>query len=89
MRRRHCRSWYRDNWCDAFVFALDSGNDNIKDFGQSDQHKIDISAWGFTSLADMTIIDRGDDTKIEFDATNSVALVGFDGTLQASDFVFG
>ena len=38
----------------------------------------------------MTIIDTGADTRIEFDATNSVTLVGFGdpGVLQASDFIF-
>ena len=73
---------------DTFVFALNNGNDDINDFRQGDQDKINVSAWGFTSLADMTIIDTGDDSKIEFDATNSVTLVGFDSPLQASDFIF-
>jgi Ca2+-binding RTX toxin-like protein len=73
---------------DTFVFVLNSGNDDIKDFRQGDQDKIDVGARGFTSLADMTIIDTGDDTKIEFDATNSVTLVGFDGPLQAAGFIF-
>ena len=38
----------------------------------------------------MSIIDAGADTRIEFDATNSVTLVGFadPGVLQVADFVF-
>jgi hypothetical protein len=46
--------------------------------------------WGFQSLADMTIVDTGADTRIEFDATNSVTLVGFGdpAVLQAADFIF-
>ena len=75
---------------DTFVFAPGNGDDNVHDFRQSDHDKIDVSAYGFDSLADMTIIDTGADTRIEFDATNSVTLVGFGdpGVLQASDFIF-
>jgi hypothetical protein len=42
------------------------------------------------SPADLTIIDAGADTRIEFDATNSVTLVGLSdpSLLQASDFMF-
>ena len=38
----------------------------------------------------MMITDTGADTKIEFDATNSVTLVGFGDPsfLQESDFLF-
>ena len=62
---------------DTFVFAPGNGDDNVHDFRQSDHDRIDVSAYGFDSLADMTIIDTGADTRIEFDATNSVTLVGF------------
>jgi hypothetical protein len=38
----------------------------------------------------MTIIDTGADTRIEFDATNSVTLIGLSdpSVLQGSDFIF-
>ena len=57
---------------------------------RADHDRIDVSAWGFQSLADMTIVDTGADTRIEFDATNSVTLVGFGdpAVLQAADFIF-
>ena len=49
-----------------------------------------MSAYGFHSFVDLSIIDTGGDTRIEFDATNSVILVGLGdaGVLQASDFIF-
>ena len=48
------------------------------------------AAYGFHSIADMVITDMGADTRIAFDATNSVTLVGFGdpSVLQASDFLF-
>jgi serralysin len=75
---------------DSFVFAPGNGDDDIGDFRQSDHDRIDVSAWGFHSLADMAIIDTGANTRIQFDATNSVTLVGLGdpGVLQASDFLF-
>jgi hypothetical protein len=75
---------------DAFVFSAGNGNDDINDFRQSDGDKIDVSAYGFDSIDDMVITDMGADTKIFFDAANSVTLVGFDDptVLQASDFLF-
>ena len=75
---------------DTFVFAPGNGDDFVYDLRQSDHDRIDVSAYGFQSIADLTFIDTGDDTRIEFDATNSVTLVGFGdpGILQASDFIF-
>jgi serralysin len=75
---------------DTFVFAPGNGDDFVCDFRQSDHDRIDVSAYGFQSLADMTIVDTGADTRIEFDAANSVTLVGIGdpGVLQASDFIF-
>jgi serralysin len=75
---------------DTFVFAPGNGDDNVYDFRQSDYDRIDVSAFGFQSIADLTFIDTGADTRIEFDAANSVTLVGFGdpGVLQASDFIF-
>jgi len=75
---------------DTFVFAPGNGNDDINDFRQSNGDKIDVSAYGFLSMADMMITAFGGNTKIAFDASNSVTLVGIsDPTqLQASDFIF-
>ena len=75
---------------DTFVFAPGNGADFVYDLRQSDHDRVDVSAYGFHGLADMTIIDTGADTRIEFDATNSVTLVGFGdpAILQASDFIF-
>jgi serralysin len=74
---------------DTFVFAPGSGNDDINDFRQSDHDKIDVSAYGFHNIADMTITaDGGGNTRIAFDANDSVTLVGISDPhiLQASDF---
>jgi Ca2+-binding RTX toxin-like protein len=75
---------------DTFVFAPGNGDDFVYDLRQADHDRIDVSAWGFQSLADMTIVDTGADTRIEFDAANSVTLVGFGdpAVLQAADFIF-
>jgi serralysin len=75
---------------DTFVFAPGNGNDDINDFRQSDGDRIDVSAYGFHSLADMMITSMGADTKIAFDATDSVTLVGISdpSVLHASDFIF-
>ena len=58
-------------------------------FRQSDGDRIDVSAYGFTSL-DMMITFDGANTKIGFGANNSVTLVGFadPSALRASDFMF-
>jgi Ca2+-binding RTX toxin-like protein len=75
---------------DIFVFAPGNGHDRVLDFRQSDRDRIDVSAWGLQSLAELTIVDTGADTRIEFDAANSVTLVGFGdpAVLQGSDFIF-
>jgi Ca2+-binding RTX toxin-like protein len=73
---------------DTFVFAPGNGNDDINDFRQSDGDRIDVSAWGFQTLTQMMITEVGGDTRIGFDANNSVTLVGFSdpSALRASDF---
>jgi hypothetical protein len=75
---------------DTFVFAPSNGDDFVHDLRPGDQDRIDVSAWGFQSLADMPIVDTGVDTRIEFDTANSVTLVDFGdpATLQAADFIF-
>lgn len=75
---------------DTFVFAPHGGNDMIADFRSSDGDRIDVSAWGFHSLGDMTITAVESGTHIAFDQNNGVTLSGvFDpATLQQSDFLF-
>jgi Ca2+-binding RTX toxin-like protein len=74
---------------DTFVFGPGNGNDSIHDFRQSDGDRIDVSAYGFQSLAQMMITSDGANTKIAFDADDSVTLVGFvdPSALHASDFI--
>ena len=59
---------------DTFTFAPDSGNDDISDFRQNDHDKIDVSAYGFDSMAQMMIGGMGADTQIALDANNRVIL---------------
>jgi Ca2+-binding RTX toxin-like protein len=75
---------------DTFVFSPGSGKDDINDFRQSDHDRIDVSAYGFHSLADLSISAVGGNTVIHFDATDSVTLIGIsDPTiLHGSDFFF-
>ncbi len=72
---------------DTFVFAPGNGGGVIHDFRQSDHDRINVSAYDFTSLADMTITFDGANTRFDFDANNSVTLVGFidPGALHPSD----
>src|SRR5882757_7102801 len=74
---------------DTFVFAPGSGNDDINDFRQSDHDKIDVRAYGFHDIADMTITADGGNTRIAFDANDGVTLVGIADphTLHPSDFL--
>jgi len=76
---------------DTFVFAPGNGNDDINDFRQSDHDKIDVRAYGFDDIADMTITADGNgNTRIAFDANDGVTLVGISDPhiLRASDFLF-
>src|ERR1700704_1207064 len=74
---------------DTFVFAPGNGNDDINDFRQSDHDKIDVRAYGFHNIADMTITADGGNTRISFDANDGVTLVGIADphTLHPSDFL--
>jgi hypothetical protein len=75
---------------DTFVFAPANGNDDVNDFRQSDHDRIDVRAYGFHDIADMTITADGNgNTRIAFDANNSVTLVGISDphSLHASDFL--
>jgi serralysin len=75
---------------DTFVFAPGSGNDDINDFRQSDHDRIDVRAYGFHDIVDMTITADGNgNTRIAFDANDSVTLVGISDPhiLHPSDFL--
>jgi len=72
---------------------IEASGDNIGDFRQSDGDLIDVSAYGFSSNAEMTLTDLGANSLIEFGpsgAEESVTLLGFDdpGQLGGSDFIF-
>jgi len=75
---------------DTFVFAPNGGNDMIDDFRSSDGDRIDVRAWGFHSVADMTITAVETGTHIAFDQSDGVTLSGiFDpATLHQTDFLF-
>jgi len=76
---------------DTFVFGPGSGTDFTYDFRQSDHDKIDVSAYGFDDISDLTItgINGDADTLIDFGGGNSVTLLDFDHTLlTTSDFKF-
>src|SRR5882672_7144743 len=75
---------------DTFVFAPANGNDDVNDFRQSDHDRIDVRAYGFHDIADMTITADGNgNTRIAFDANDSVTLVGIGDphSLHVSDFL--
>jgi hypothetical protein len=78
---------------DTFVFAPGSSHGYIGDFRQSDGDKIDVSAYGFHSMADMAFtLEWTGDTLITLtpDHTNDITLVGFGNPslLHNSDFIF-
>ena len=77
---------------DLFVFADGSGNDTITDFtaGAGTDDVIEISAFGFATFAAVLAVatDDGVDTLIQFDADDSVTLLGVQvANLDASDFI--
>ena len=72
---------------DTFVFAPGNNADQIGDFRQTDHDMIDLSAFGFSGIGDLTIA-TGVNTVIDFGGGNSVTLVGFADPLTASDFIF-
>ena len=79
---------------DLFVFAPGSGVDTIQDF-QSGKDKMDVSAYGYTSLAGLhiSLSDTGFDTIIDLDGTPAhvaeITLQNRNGVpLSAGDFIF-
>ncbi len=82
---------------DTFVFQPGSGTDTIYDFGQvagstTGDDLIDVSAYGTTSFAGLTLTNNGTATvTIDFGSGNSVAVRNKANTaltLDASDFIF-
>ncbi|WGF86964.1 calcium-binding protein [Marinivivus vitaminiproducens] len=77
---------------DVFVFAPGDGRDLIQDFGRGDD-TIDLSAWGFAGIDDLTI-ERSDDyvVGIALDEDDYISLLSetFDppADLTADDFIF-
>jgi hypothetical protein len=72
---------------DKFLFLADHGHDVVNDFTQGDDKlvMVDFAA----SMTDLTIAQKGSDTRISFGAW-SVLLKRVDSsTLTDSDFVFG
>ncbi len=81
---------------DIFVFQPGSGNDTIQDFGQvtndgSGQDLIDVSAYGYTSFAQLNISDNGSKAvTINFGGGNSVTVKNtiYDQDITLTDLSF-
>jgi hypothetical protein len=76
---------------DKFVFGPNSGYDTIYDFvaGDNGSDVLDVSAYGFTSMSDLTITQSGTNTSVQFDGSNTVTLYGVSAaTLNTDDFLF-
>ncbi|MEP3276706.1 MAG: CHRD domain-containing protein, partial [Stappiaceae bacterium] len=79
---------------DVFVFADGSDNDTITDFGNGDQDRLDVSAFGPEFDLESTIdgaVQDGEDTVVTLSENDTVRLAGFDvDQLDEDDFiVFG
>jgi VCBS repeat-containing protein len=79
-------SYTTNGGADVFVFNPNSGSDNIHDF-QDGVDRLDVSGYGFTSAADMTIGTSGSQTYIQFSATDVVYLQSI-FTITDDDFIF-
>jgi len=78
---------------DTFRFASGFGNDVITDFSGGGADKIDLSAFGLGGIGALTITvgpGAGNDiiTSPSTPGFGQITLVGFAGTLTASDFIF-
>ncbi|MCI5073591.1 M10 family metallopeptidase [Oricola sp.] len=72
---------------DTFVFNAGSGVDYIADW-EDGSDKIDFSGYAAVDeFSDLTIIDNGGMTRIEFDG-NAILVLGSTGEIEQSDFVF-
>jgi Ca2+-binding RTX toxin-like protein len=71
---------------DNFLFAPGGGNDTISGFDANPtggQDLLDISAFGITAAdfgARVTIVDLGADTQVTIDGTDTIALLGVNGS---------
>src|SRR5262249_50087717 len=74
---------------DTFVFVGAFGSDFVNDFRQGED-EIEFQVAGVADFDDLVITQIGSDTVIStnLSTTDSVTLVGFTGTLTASDFLF-
>jgi peroxidase len=73
---------------DFFVFAKGSGQDTIQDFNFYID-KIDVSAFGYDDIGDLTITTQGSVTTVDFGDGDSVALIGVKKAAQLADvFIF-
>ncbi|MCI5076085.1 calcium-binding protein [Oricola sp.] len=72
---------------DTFVFNAVSGLDYIADW-EDGSDKINFSGYAaIDEFSDLTIIDNGGMTRIEFDG-NAILVLGSTGEIEQSDFVF-
>jgi Ca2+-binding RTX toxin-like protein/subtilisin-like proprotein convertase family protein len=78
---------------DTFVFKSGDGDDTIDDFSTGQGDIMDISAYGFSSIADFSDFRFEDgDTVVDLDADNSITISNVDLTsaINAEDsFLFG
>lgn len=85
--------WGDDNMtggtgADIFVFDDRMRADTITDFTDGED-RLDMTAWGFTGVDDMTFQQVGDDVFIQFTDRDSLLLQNVDAAdLDASDFIF-
>ncbi|MHC5654740.1 hemolysin [Stappia sp.] len=85
--------FYGFDGVDTFVFDGGWGDDSIDGFADG-QDLIDLSGLGFSDFADFTAnggaVDNVNDVISYNDGstTSTISLVGFTGTIDASDFIF-
>lgn len=75
---------------DTFVFTEGHGRDKVRDF-EDGLDQIDVTAYGFTGLSDITPLARGSgvDTLIELTGDTTIVLKDFDiSNLTEDDFLF-
>ncbi|SMX44548.1 Ig-like domain-containing protein [Octadecabacter ascidiaceicola] len=66
---------------DTFVFATGSKTNAVKDFSASEGDLLDVSGWGATSLADLSL----DDSSGKVVVSNGVDSITLDGIIAVSD----
>ena len=73
---------------DTFVFETGTGFDTVTDFGKGDDI-IDLVAFGFSDISDLTIDVSSDGTHIDLGDGDMVLLQGYDAPLTNAHFDFG